>query len=220
MNPLESVRALILLAFLALPMLIIGFTGFLSLALGNISMFILFIGHAVLLPLAGFGIRGAAGFSELFKVDNTDVSLLVPSSYSHDSILSNKNISPSWWILHVVFFLSYIWLNAFEVYNLEVDPKASEWAVKKREARARTILIVVSLAILLLPLIRMFLTNSETFPGVGVGIVSASLLGWGWFEFAKACGVRYADVFGIMTQILPAKATEDVPMTCVYQARP
>jgi hypothetical protein len=230
MNPLETVRALILLSFLALPMLIIGFTGFLSLGLGNISMFVLFLGHAVLIPLAGLGLRGALSLLSskvpgvasrgLFEVEASDVSMLVPSSYASSSLLSGSNVSPSWWVLHVVFFLTYLWWNAFDVFMLEADPKAADWAVKRRETRAKTILILLSIAIVGLPLIRYALTHSETFPGLGVGILTSFGLGWGWFQFAKACGVRYADVFGIVTQILPAKATEDAPMTCVYNPVP
>jgi hypothetical protein len=208
---------------MGLPLMIVAFILFMGLGLGSVALIVLFLGQAIVAPLAIFGLQSVAelfakgDYSKGFHVPMTDVSMIVPSEVS---IQSHANVFPSWWVGHVLFFLGFLLSNAVSVYTMESDVKASEWAVQNRTARAVSIIVVVVIAMLGLPLARKALTNAETWMGIFLGGSVLGVLGYLWYWFAEFCGARQADVFGIVQQILPPSSQQEAAMTCVYSPTP
>lgn len=203
-------------------MLIIGFVAFLAVGLGNMSFFVLLLGHILVVPAAGAGSH--ALFDLVYKkrtdapvyVPASDVGMLVPSA---TRLEYQQNVAPSWWMAHVIFFMSYLLTNAVSVFMLAPEPKASDWMIENRKGRAASIIAVVLLVTIGLTWLR-YTTGTETLLGIGVALLLSGGLGVGWYKFAEFCGARHADVFGVVQQMLAVNAQDDVPMTCVYAPKP
>lgn len=226
MNIVQTLRSLILLSFMSLPMMIIAFVMFLALGLGNMSMFILLIGQVLAVPPTVTLLQAIVGAISkgtnpaTFYVPMSDVSLLVPSEMTLDAY---ANVTPSWWMAHVMFFLGYLLANAVSVYNMPTDgalKAGTEWMAENRRAKAIGIICVVLLTAVTAGIIRLKVTQAETPVGLLVAILAMGGLGYGWYQFAAWCGARQADVFGMVQQMLPADPNNEVPMTCVYAPKP
>jgi hypothetical protein len=212
MDILHSVRVSILLAFMALPLLLINFTAFLAIALGNMGLFILFVGQVVLIPIATelahmVTEKGAA--SGRFHISGTDIAMLVPSA----SRSFQQNVAPSYWMVQTLFFLSYLMTNAITIHGLPAESSARDWQVSNRRSKTVAVMLVITLAIVFLPIMRYSLTGTETVAGILIAAVVGGGLGVAWYTLASACGVRHADVFGIVQQMSP---NNGVPTACVY----
>jgi len=221
---LQSIRTTLLMSFRTLPLILISFVGFLGMGLGNMGLFILFVGQVLIVPIATILLQTITGMilpptsvnGSAFFVRSSNVGLIVPDS-SFDSPF--QNVTPSFWMMHVLFFATYMVSNAMAILSLPVDSKLDPIIVSNRKSKAKTIIAVIFGMTVLVTILR-FITNTETFLGIMLAILAAWGLGYGWYELAAICGARAADVFGVMQQILPSSATADKPMTCVYAPKP
>jgi hypothetical protein len=221
MNVLHTIRSTLISAFVSLPILLIGFIGLLAIGLGNLGLFVLFIGQTTVVPLAVALVqlltkRFGGDADPRFFVRASDLGRLVPSATSVDYM---QNVAPSYWLTHIWFFLTYLFTNAAKVRALHKDPKASPALYANRRMRATSLMAVAGISVGVLTALRFFM-GTETMAGVVISALVGGLLGWGWYEFAAFCGARHADIFGIAQQILSADARKAAPMTCVYTARP
>ncbi len=216
-----SVRSTLLMAFRTLPLILISLIGFLAAGLGNIGLFILFIGQAVILPIViaivHFFVRRVVETSDdKFFKNVSEVGLLVPgSTYSE----ARMNVTPSYWMTQMIFLLSYIYSNASAIKNLPDDPKADPILTSNRKSKANTVMISTLFISLLLPIMK-YRTNTETIAGIIMAILLGTVFGYAWYKLAASCGARAADVFGIVQQVIPSSAKDDKPMTCVYAPKP
>ena len=95
---------------------------------------------------------------------------------------------------------------------------ADETKVANRKTRATATMIIVGVTTAALVGLRLYLGKGcETIYGAGLAVAVGTGLGIGWYELAKVCGVRHADVFGIVAKMLPAGATAPPPKMCVYR---
>ena len=220
MDVLDTLRASILMTFRALPILLISFVVFLAIGLGNMGMFILAVGHIVLVPL----VTGIAHFitaplytvgDERAYVKGSDVVQLVSSMSSRLDV----NVLPSYWMQHVLFFFGYLVANGVGLYRLPQEKGQSDMYYDNRRAKARGVIIVSVLASLAFSYFR-FQTGAETWRGVALAFATGGGLGYAWYQFAAYCGARHADVFGVAPSLLPATAKEEKAMTCVYAPKP
>lgn len=218
---IESVRASILVAFLAFPLIMISFIAFLALGLGNLGLFILFNGHALIVPIAVAIAQRVSAY--IFKnnpyaymVNASHVSLLVPSDIGGST---EVNVAPSYWMAQTLFLFGYIIANAVSILNIPVNKDLDPILVSNRKSRAKTI-IVSSVFFALLMAGLKWRTGGETLRGIGVAFVVGGLLGYGWYQMAVSCGVQATDVFGLSQQMIPSTANTNTPMTCVYAPKP
>jgi len=216
---LLSVRTTLIMAFRALPLILILFIGFLAAGLGNFALFFLFIGHVVVVPTAtslSQMIFSMINNNKAFMVEASDKAVFVQGAiYSSPFI----NVAPSFWMAHILFFMSYIIANAISILRLPANPKADIILVSSRKSKART-LIITNVCILIILCVLKYQTNTETLPGIAVAVVLGGGLGYLWYLFAAITGARAADVFGITQQIIPSSAKDETPMTCVYAPKP
>ena len=95
----------------------------------------------------------------------------------------------------------------------------TEWLYENRKSKTVAVMSVAILMALVLTVLR-YMTGYETVKGVLLAAFLAGGLGYGWHTLAGICGARYADVFGMVSQMLPASAKEERPMACIYTAKP
>ena len=217
---LADVRSTIILAFKALPLLLISFIGFLAIGLGNISLFILFLGHAIIVPIATEGLHGVVPTTGTLTTPN-DISQLVPliptsgASYNHPT-----NSMPSYWMAHISFFFGYILMNAISIYNLPPEKGAIEWMITSRKTRATTIITTTVILWILFAWLRYSFTGTENFGGIMLAMLGLGGLGVGWYYFAALCGARNSDIFGIAQSMVSQGTGDKKPVTCVYSPKP
>jgi hypothetical protein len=218
MSLLGAIRSTLLAGFKQLPLLLIGFVGLLGIGLGNLGLFMLFLGHTILVPIGVYSLQALTrlAFGEgnpIAFVRASDVGQLVPSAVSVDYY---QNVTPGFWLTHIWFFFGYLFYNALQVYQLEKDPKADPARYNNRLSRAVLIMTITTIGAVAMTVLRSMMgteTVLGTFVSAGVGFG----LSVGAYEVAALCGARVADIFGVAQQMLPASATQKAPMTCVYK---
>jgi hypothetical protein len=209
---LLSVRSSILSGFRTLPLILISFIGFLAVGIGNMGLFMLFIGHILIIPLLYIS---NWIFISLPAPIHSRVGMLVPTATSTE--LYDPGY-PSFWMGHICFFFGYLLMNAGILYgNQKGDTKIDKQFVNKRKSKARSILIFGCIILGILIGLRMA-TGAEKTGGIIVALVVAGGLGIGWHALVSACGVGMADVFGISSQMGPS--INPMPTTCVYSPKP
>lgn len=220
MELLDTLRTSLLMAFRALPLLLISFIGFLAIGLGNMGMFILLLGHLVLVPITTGLAHVITGKIYTFGdarafVSGSDVAQLVPGAASSAMI----NVMPSYWMQHVLFFFGYLLANGVALLRLPQEKGQSDVYYENRKAKATAVIVVGVLAVLAFTAFRSW-TGAETLRGVGLAFLTGGGLGYGWYQFAAYCGTRHADVFGVVPSMVPVSAKDEKAMTCVYAPKP
>lgn len=225
---LYAVRNTIIQAFMSFPYIMIWFIGFLAMGLGNLGLFVLFIGHALVLPLIVLLVHGLIAWkippvsddSKFFvqsQVEGKSRAYVVPSYVTSDRFV---NVSPSYWMAHTLFMFGYIVGNAISIMNLPANPKVDKILIANRKTRATTVLTTTLFFTVLMIILR-YQTHSEKPYGIAIALVVGGIGGFLWYKFAETCGIRAADVFGIAQQVvIPSQAKDEKPMTCVYTAKP
>jgi hypothetical protein len=145
------------------------------------------------------------------------VSQLVPSAPHATGAM--VPVAPSFWMAHVIFFITYLLSNARGVYELKPNKKISDFYYENRKAKALTIMILSIFAAIGISVARYY-TNTETVPGILVGFLLVAPVSYGWYKFAETCGARHADVFGIVPQLLPSNAKDETAITCAFAPKP
>ena len=118
---------------------------------------------------------------------------------------------------NVLFFTTYVFLNALGLYNMPTETKSADpTKVENRKAHAITSMVLTLLVMVSLIVIYVRHVGCETPGSVAVALAVFVPLGYGWFELAKLCGLRTADLFGVSSQIfLPTPGENEFPYACV-----
>ena len=216
-----TIRTTILMALRTLPIILISFIGFLAAGLGNMGLFILFVGHVVLVPIATLISQTIfskilGNQSDLITIPHTDKAFLVPSS---PAVSLRINVAPSYWMAHIIFFLSYICTSANAIFNLPEDSKSDAILISNRKSKARMIIITTIFFAIVFSFFKIT-TGTETLAGLFIGILLGGILGFTWYKFGESSGTRAADIFGIIQHTIPSSASNEKPMTCVYAPKP
>ena len=209
---LLSIRSTIISAFLSLPLILISFVGFLAVALGNMGLFMLFIGHILITP---FVYASNYVLAKQNTLVHSRAGHLVPGSHA-DTIYDD--VTPSFWTTQIFFFFGYLISNAVHLtMKQKTDSKLDPKYVAKRTSKAMSIIVFGTMLMIFLVGFR-YTRGTET----GVGMMLATLIGLGgaigWYAFASTCNINIADIFGISQQMIPVK--NSTPMTCVYAPKP
>jgi hypothetical protein len=208
---LLSARSSILSGFRALPLILVSFIGFLAVGIGNMGLFMLFIGHILIIPIIYITNTLC---SKLPAPVHSRVGMLVPSATSTEIY---DPVHPSFWMAHILFFFGYLLMNAGILYgNQKGDAKIDAKFVNKRKSKARSILIFSIVLLGILIGLRM-LTGAETQVGIAIAFAFGAL-GVAWHTIVSACGVAMSDIFGISSQMGPS--INPMPTTCVYSPKP
>lgn len=218
MNVLNSLKRSLILFYLGLPIILISTILFLGIGLGNAGLLFLSAGHIFIVPVAVMILHFFTQFLPFSKINYTDVGLLVPSS----GITSGTqiNVFPSYWVSHVTFFLTYIFFNAYAIYNLppSSDNPADKSKVTNRISRTAIIMAFTAFTFVAFMFIRFKVTHSEKLVGMILGIGVMGGLGYGWYEASAAINIKTMDIFGIIQQMTTVVDT-NAKTLCVNQSQ-
>jgi hypothetical protein len=130
----------------------------------------------------------------------------------------NYIVTPSYWFAFLLFFITYTFRNALQIYNKPPGAQATADpdTLNNRMFQASLTMFILVILGLAFTIIRMVLNkNCETWLGAFLGSVGGATIGYYWFEALINCGEdRAFDLFGILGRIMPAATTE--PQACIY----
>ena len=215
----QNFRGMLERSFLALPILLFGWSLFVGSTTGNIGLLVLSLGQATVTPLATWILHTIGGFFGDFGMRN----FTKPAS-STCSILPQGFVDPqervfsfpSYWLAQIYFFFGFLISNAQSVLDMPAAPNAPAEKVERRKSQAQLVLIMAWVFLIVFVAVRVLVMDCETFPGVILGGIVFWWIGNGWYRLARECSARDSDIFGIVQGILPPAASDPPPMTCVY----
>jgi hypothetical protein len=200
---------------------------------GSIAHLNLFLGLSFLMPLYTFGIQCVLGLImpkltndiTSWKRATGDTCDLVGTSRDKgitlEKFMDKTNAtSPSYWITSVGFFFGYAVSNIVDSFKHPSSEGASDVSKERRNHHSMFIAINLSVFFLLILGTRLwFMKGCDGLGPLGVFIsylsaVVAFWLGYGIYEFSKACGARSTDLFGVLSQLLPDSAGAKNPIVC------
>ncbi len=130
----------------------------------------------------------------------------------------NYVVTPSYWMAFLLFFITYTFRNALQIYNKPPGAQATADpdTLNNRMFQASLTMFLLVVLGLAFVLIRMILNkNCETWTGAMLGAAFGATIGYYWFEALINCGEdRTFDLFGILGRIMPASTT--TPQACIY----
>jgi len=201
-----------------------SFVGFLAIGLGNMGLFMLFIGQALIVPLITEGLHYYPADSSL--INWNDVAQLVPLIPSTgESYSKSVNIFPTYWMAHISFFFGYLLCNAIQMWQASPDltkitsASSREGLMKKVQARqekALTLILTITLFFALTCVTRFYATGTELWSGILLAVVVLGGAGAGWYLLAELCGATNADIFGIAIQMMTYDTAQTKPKVCTY----
>jgi len=216
--------------------LVIGTTSLIfTITTGSIAHANLALGVGILMPIYTFIMQMILGniFPRIMPLGNFswtrstgDTCNLIPS-YKPQSIIdsfktdsSSKESVPSYWLMSVAFFIGYSITNALDNLMTPAQPSADSAGVEKRSTQSIFVIIAVSVFTFIVLGTRFMLMHGCEGRGT-LGIVfslitagGAGYIGSQIYALSKKCGARSSDLFGILSQILPASSTTKNPIVC------
>ena len=217
--------------------LILALTSFmLSVTTASIAHLTLFGGLTVVMPiftvvsqflLGELLIRTIPDRKSEWSRSMVDVCKIIPGPESFKKLEyytygSNTNVSttPSYWITSMGFVFGYFIMNGVDTLDVPVLPGADPVAYDKRYTQAVHIIVATTIMFALIIGARFyFMSDCEGRGFIGrvlggfFGILSI-FVGIGAYQLSRICGARSSDLFGVLSQMLPASAMSPTPVVC------
>jgi hypothetical protein len=220
----QNFRGMLERSFVALPILLFGWSLFIGSTTGNIGLLVLALGQATVTPLSTWILHTIASFFGNWGITNFTVPAsatcsMLPGGIGFTESSDRVFSIPSYWLAQVYFFFGFLIANANSVLDMPSAPNAPADKVERRKTQAELVRIMAWVFLVLFVAIRVVVMRCETVPGVILGGVVFYWIGNGWFKLARECSARDSDIFGIVQGILPPSASDPPPMTCVYTGK-
>lgn len=222
-NMIFGIREFFAQTFRGLPVILLGSMLAFSVFQSNFNLMLVWVGSFLLVPVVVFLLNQLvatalsnplnASSNTFWKILQNDTCRMFGPAGGTSPML----VFPSYWTSIVSFVFFYLFMNAYNIYNMPDQPKSPQESNDRRRSQTMMSMILLSVTAVLLFIFRYVLTGCETLPGMIVGVLTGSLLGYGWYSFLAACGVgRMDDVFAIKSRILPMQVhSEDAPNMCI-----
>ena len=215
----QNFKGMLERSFVALPILLFGWSLFVGSTTGNVGLLVLALGHATVTPLATWLLHTLASFfgewgNANFTVAASSTCSILPAGF----VDTNERVYaiPSYWLAQIYYFFGFLIANAKSVLDLPAAPNAPAEKVERRKSQAQLVLVMAWAFLIIFVAVRVLVMGCETIPGVILGGLVFYWLGNGWYQLARECSARDSDIFGIVQGILPPEASDPPPMTCVY----
>ena len=130
---------------------------------------------------------------------------------------------PSYWFMSVGFFIGYAISNAVDSLMTPAESNADPTNIEKRNSQAIYIIVATCVMSLLLIGARFSMMRGcegRGWMGIALSIVSAAgaaAIGNGIYTLSRKCGSRASDLFGVLSQILPASSMSPHPIVCTSE---
>jgi hypothetical protein len=215
----QNFKGMLERSFVALPILIFGWSLFVGSTTGNIGLLVLALGHASVAPLGAWILNTIGSFfgewgKTNFTVRASSTCNILPVGFTDPN--ERVYALPSYWLAHIYFFFGFLISNARAVMDYPAAPNAPAEKVERRKSQAQLVYYMAWVFMFLFVGVRVMVMGCETMPGVILGGFAFWWLGNGWYQLARECSARDSDIFGIVQGILPPGASDPPPMTCVY----
>jgi hypothetical protein len=207
-----------------------------TVATGSIAHMNLAAGLSVITPaytklaqlLIAYAMQQIAPLSITWKRSTGDTCNIVPShdqkAYSLEYFKADKLGSlepvPSYWFMSIAFFIGYSISNAVDSLMTPSTPNSDSAHIEKRNTQS--IFIIIAISVFFAMVLGMRFVYMRGCEGRGtLGIVlscisamGAGLIGYGMYSWSRTCGARSSDLFGVLSQMLPATANTVNPIVC------
>ena len=215
---LAQVRANILKGFESLPLLIASFIGFAAIGLGNMGLFLLFIGQAVIVPVIIELIHFVTKVADThLSVSQLGLEPAIDFTTGSPTWATFRNPTPSYWLGQMWFLFGFLLSNAVTLYATPAESGTEDWRKIARQSKTAMLIATITLFALVATLLRYYATGSENITGIAIAVFGLGGAGAGWYQLVQLCGARTSDVFGISTQTLGGnKGGTNTVMTCAY----
>lgn len=216
MQLLAQIRTNIVKGFESFPLLIGSFIGFIAIGLGNMGLFLLFIGQFVLVPIAVLAMNSLAKTAGTTNI--SEIGLESGVDYTSNTRGLFSNISsysfPSYWMGQLWFLVGYILSNAVDLHNQEIPSGTEDWRKVARKSKTGTLIATIVIIGVAFTVLRYMSSGKENLTGIIIGILFGAI-GSAWYFLAKICGARMSDIFGISSQMLNGGKSNKI-MACSY----
>lgn len=219
-----------------LPIVLTATSLLFTITTGSVAHANLAAGLAILMPLytvvlqisLGYILKSFAPAYSLFWTRSTsDACNIIPAvnvakgfkAYDPASVGDGASV-PSFWLMEVAFFIGYAMSNAIDSLMAPVTRNADPESYEKRTHGAINVIAVLSAISIMLLAVRIFtMTGCEGRGTLGIFLSILCAGGAGWIGYimytvSRACGSRASDLFGLLSQMLPASATSPSPIVC------
>lgn len=217
--------------------LVMSLTSFmLTVTTGSISHATLFAGLTVVMPLFTLLSQYILGKILLWTIPErkdewsrsmVDVCKIIPTpesfkKFEYYAYGSNTNFSniPSYWITSIGFLFGYFIGNGLDTLDVPIAPGADPIGRNKRYTQAVHILVATTIIFGLIIGARFYFMGDCEGRG-SIGKVLGGLFGFicfsigiMFYHISKTCGARSSDLFGVLSQMLPASAMSPTPIAC------
>jgi hypothetical protein len=241
-SALAKTKELIQVTFRQLPLFLIGTLFILGLMETNTAYLFLVIGSFVCMALIWF-LQALLSFI-VGKANNQSITNFFMSSAASmqgcsilglnvderaAAIAGEKTIvTPSYYIGFISFFFTYVFRNAYDLYNRTPDEvnnsKEAQEKIDNRKYQAGMTMAFCIVFFLLFAMVRILKFSGCEMPpsiagriigfvfttGIGIGIANS------WYSLLHQCGGDVlSDLFGIIGRIVPTNAADSNPVACV-----
>jgi 4-hydroxybenzoate polyprenyltransferase len=207
--------------FRSLPAILGAMLLILSATEANYNVLFFFFGFWIFTPLITLLLNGLlelffswAKFDQVFWAPEFSGSATCSIFTTKLGEISNPiSTVPSFWLSMMIFFFTYLFMNALQLYERDPAQGSNDVQVKARKFKAATSMAILILVTIMIIWLRYSLTACETALGVGVSAICGIGAGYTWFTFMSRCGLgRLEDVFGVAASIVPVRMD---PIACV-----
>lgn len=164
---------------------------------------------AIVVLILQYTINKMIGLGDLPGADVLKACSIIPTA------TGTFRTTPSIWMSLTAFFLTYIIVNASNVYTTTPAKKAKD-SIPVQQRKSVGILSMLAVAILfILLLIPRYASPCESTMGTILGLAVGGFAGWGWWQILNACGSDiYPDIHSVMIGLKPASLRTS-PIACV-----
>jgi len=204
-----------------------------TVATGSLAHMNIFLGMAFVIPITTFLLQSLIAFASnsiwpnsiFWKRGGGDTCNMIPSDKMEGLTYFDKNALtggavPSYWLMGVSFYIGYAISNAVDSLLTPAAQGSSDVNHEKRNTHAILVIITtVIFSVLVLGMRLYFMRGCEGSAWGGLllsflGSAGAAGIGYGMYDLSRKCGARSSDLFGVLSQILPASSTSPHPIVC------
>lgn len=208
------------IAFLKFPLIITGTLIILGLITVNTAFLWVSFG-AILTASAVFIVQLIFNLILIKVPQYTDLFCVPPNDFCSILTTTGKatgavNVSPSYWYSILFFFMTYLFMNANQIYNTPAGAQSTTDpdTYNNRQFQASMCMGLIVLFTVIFVIMRVkYASNCETIIGLLLS-TGAIGIGYAWFNALVDCGENRAfDLFGILGRILPPSTV--APQACI-----
>jgi len=125
--------------------------------------------------------------------------------------------APSMWTSMSAFFLSFIFINAFNVYSAPPGHGSKKDVIPVQQRKGIGLISMLSVIVLgIFLLVARYHTNCETPLGMFFGAITGIGSAYAWWLLVALCGAKiYPDIHGVMIGLGPAHLRPEKPVICM-----